>query len=98
MDNFSFVCRFLKVTGVKLPDTSLVGNAKFVNSLECRQECLRNCSCTAYATALRDEKENVCLMWFGESMDMRPSPIWGFDLFVVDSITFGTHQSKDFLF
>ncbi|KAK6932439.1 PAN/Apple domain [Dillenia turbinata] len=82
---------FLNVGQMKLPDTSLVGATKFVNSLECRQKCLRNCSCSAYATALGDEKENVCLMWFGELMDMRPTPEWGIDLFVrVDSITLGT--------
>ncbi|KAK6932451.1 PAN/Apple domain [Dillenia turbinata] len=87
---------FLKVERVKLPDTSLVGATKFVNSLECRQQCLRNCSCTAYATALGDQKENVCLMWFGELMDMRPEPEWGTDLFVrVDSITLAENEKKN---
>ncbi|KAK6915441.1 PAN/Apple domain [Dillenia turbinata] len=79
---------FLKVSQVKFPDPSLACATKFVSSLECQQQCLRNCSCTAYATALGDEKENVCLMWFGELMDMRPAPKLGMDLFVrVDSIT-----------
>ncbi|KAK6915442.1 Bulb-type lectin domain [Dillenia turbinata] len=86
---------FLKVARVKLPDTSLDGVTKFVNGLECRQQCLRNCSCTAYATALGDEKEKVCLMWFGELMDMRPLPTWGIDLFVrVDSITLAENAKK----
>ncbi|KAK6932444.1 S-locus receptor kinase, C-terminal [Dillenia turbinata] len=86
---------FLKVARMKLPDTSLVGATKFVNSLECRQQCLRNCSCTAYATALGDEKENVCLMWFGELMDMKPLSEWGINLFVrVDSITLAENAKK----
>ncbi|KAK6932445.1 Bulb-type lectin domain [Dillenia turbinata] len=86
---------FLKVARMKLPDTSLVGATKFVNSLECQQQCLRNCSCTAYATALGDEKENVCLMWFGELVDIRSAPGWGIDLFVrVDSITLAKNAKK----
>ncbi|KAK6932450.1 S-locus glycoprotein domain [Dillenia turbinata] len=92
---------FLKVAPMKLPDTSLAGATKFVNSLECREQCLRNCSCTAYATALGDGKENVCLMWFGELLDIRPVPAeWGIDLFVrVDSITLAKNAKKykDFL-
>ncbi|KAK6932442.1 S-locus glycoprotein domain [Dillenia turbinata] len=91
---------FLKVARMKLPDTSLVEATKYVNSLECQQQCLRNCSCTAYATALGDEKENVCLMWFGELIDMRPKPEWGIDLFLrVDSITLAENakQKKGFL-
>ncbi|KAK6932452.1 Serine-threonine/tyrosine-protein kinase, catalytic domain [Dillenia turbinata] len=87
---------FLKVAQMELPDTSLVGATKFVNSLECRQQCLRNCSCTAYATTLGNEKENVCLMWFGELMDMRPAPKWGIDLLVrVDSITLAENAKKN---
>ncbi|KAK6932449.1 Bulb-type lectin domain [Dillenia turbinata] len=87
---------FLKVARTKLPDTSLVGATMFVNNLECRQKCLRNCSCTAYASSIVNEKENVCLMWFGELTDMRSAPESEIDLFVrVDSITLAKNAKKD---
>lgn len=82
---------FVKVAHVKTPDTSM---AKVDMSLmrldECEKECLRNCSCKAYATA--DLKlGGGCLTWHGRLMDTKKFTEGGQDLYVrVDASALGT--------
>ncbi|RVW70309.1 Receptor-like serine/threonine-protein kinase SD1-8 [Vitis vinifera] len=38
---------------------------------ECRVECLKNCSCTAYANSNISKGGSGCLMWFGNLIDVR---------------------------
>ena len=42
---------FVKLVRVKMPDTSVARVDMSLSLKECRQECLRNCSCTAYSNA-----------------------------------------------
>ncbi|KAJ4841985.1 hypothetical protein Tsubulata_005413 [Turnera subulata] len=67
---------------MKLPDTSSSWYNMSMNLEECKEKCLRNCSCTAYTNANISGEGSGCLLWFGELIDMREYPDTGQDLFV----------------
>ncbi|ONI18595.1 hypothetical protein PRUPE_3G225400 [Prunus persica] len=60
---------FSKFERMKLPDHSiLLGNK---STKECESECLKNCSCTAYAYSnVTEGTTTSCLAWFGDLMDL----------------------------
>ncbi|KAK8647742.1 hypothetical protein V6N13_121469 [Hibiscus sabdariffa] len=60
---------FLKVKNVKLPDLLEFKLDRRMNLRDCRVECLKNCSCTAYANS--NYNGSGCLMWFGDLIDIR---------------------------
>ncbi|GLU23481.1 hypothetical protein SLE2022_394810 [Rubroshorea leprosula] len=73
---------FKSYRGFKLPDTS---NSQFNTSMsltECREKCLRNCSCTAYANSDIRNGGSGCLLWFDELADMREYTEGGQDLYI----------------
>ncbi|XP_065877257.1 G-type lectin S-receptor-like serine/threonine-protein kinase RKS1 isoform X2 [Euphorbia lathyris] len=88
----SSICRhgegFLKVNDAKFPDTSSVAWLRMnMSHPECEQECLRNCSCSAYASIENDESGNGCLTWYGELIDTMDHVDTRYDLYVrVDAI------------
>ncbi|KAI9105186.1 hypothetical protein K1719_022715 [Acacia pycnantha] len=86
---------FVRVESVKIPDTS-VANANMNMSLEeCEKECLRNCSCNAYAAADVRNGGSGCLSWYGTFMDTQILSQEGQDLFVrVDSIELAKYARK----
>ncbi|KAJ7946882.1 Receptor protein kinase [Quillaja saponaria] len=49
---------------------------------DCKNLCLKNCSCTAYANAEITNGGTGCVMWNGELIDMRQYPAGGQDLYV----------------
>ncbi|CAN1775069.1 G-type lectin S-receptor-like serine/threonine-protein kinase At4g27290 [Linum perenne] len=63
---------FLKHTGVKMPETR--NNSWFNVSMslaECKDACIRNCSCTAYANLDVRNGGSGCLIWYAELIDIR---------------------------
>ncbi|KAL6196431.1 hypothetical protein ACLB2K_032046 [Fragaria x ananassa] len=62
---------FLKFQNTKLPDLLdfLVNNSMSIK--ECEAECLKDCSCVAYAKSNMSTGGIGCLMWSGELIDMR---------------------------
>ncbi|KAJ4897133.1 G-type lectin S-receptor-like serine/threonine-protein kinase [Raphanus sativus] len=61
------VIQFLPLPNVKLPDKSEeVSGTK--NLTVCRSDCLRNCSCEAYAHV---ESSNRCLVWSKDVLNLR---------------------------
>ncbi|KAK0594840.1 hypothetical protein LWI29_001166 [Acer saccharum] len=61
---------FRNYTGLKLPDTS---NSTFNTSMslqECKEKCLKDCSCTAYTNSNISQEGSGCLLWFGNLTDM----------------------------
>ena len=57
---------FLRIQNVKLPDLlNFLINKTQTTIQECKAECLKNCSCVAFAMS------EGCLMWFGDLIDMR---------------------------
>ncbi|KAF8037771.1 hypothetical protein BT93_B0576 [Corymbia citriodora subsp. variegata] len=89
---------FIKVADVKLPDTSVASFDMNKTLRECKNECLRNCSCTAYADADFTRGGSGCLMWYGDLMDTREILDGGRDLYVrVDALVLAEFQKKGFL-
>lgn len=85
---------FLKVPTVRLPDTTFASVNRNMSRMECEKECLRNCSCTAYASIDFDQGENRCLRWHGELVHTQKLDD-GFDLFVrVDSTELGKYTTS----
>ncbi|KAI9186088.1 hypothetical protein LWI28_013633 [Acer negundo] len=71
---------FLKIEALKLPDTSHSRAEKNISHVECEKSCLKNCSCTAYAT-LDIVSGSGCLLWFTDLMDIKEI-LGGQDLYV----------------
>ncbi|KAL4308258.1 hypothetical protein GQ457_01G005170 [Hibiscus cannabinus] len=62
---------FLKLVSMKLPDFIEFKLNESMTLEECEADCLRNCSCSAYASPSSDEQKNGCLMWYGDLIDMK---------------------------
>ncbi|KAL3739211.1 hypothetical protein ACJRO7_020592 [Eucalyptus globulus] len=62
---------FWEIENVKLPDQLEVTLYRSMSLEECKDKCLKNCSCTAYATSDVRGQGIGCLMWFGDLIDMR---------------------------
>ncbi|KAK8612541.1 hypothetical protein V6N13_092654 [Hibiscus sabdariffa] len=76
---------FVKFPHAKVPDTS--GVPAFVDMSiglkQCKEKCLRNCSCMAYASANSDTNGGVgCLTWHGDLVDARAYTATGQDLYI----------------
>ncbi|GKV50478.1 hypothetical protein SLEP1_g57179 [Rubroshorea leprosula] len=72
---------FIKLGGLKLPDTTHSWVNKSMNLKECRAKCLENCSCMAYTTM--DIKEaSGCAIWFGDLIDLKELQSAGQDLYI----------------
>ncbi|XP_010268934.1 PREDICTED: receptor-like serine/threonine-protein kinase SD1-8 [Nelumbo nucifera] len=70
-----FVCQkddgFLKLTGMKLPDSSRAFVNQSMNLQECEAECQKSCSCTAYANTNITGGGSGCVFWIGDLIDLR---------------------------
>jgi hypothetical protein len=73
---------FRKRTRVKLPDTSSSWYNKSTTLKECEGMCLKNCSCTAYASLDVRRGGSGCVLWFGNLVDIRESTEGGQDLYI----------------
>nr|XP_011461990.1 PREDICTED: G-type lectin S-receptor-like serine/threonine-protein kinase At1g11410 [Fragaria vesca subsp. vesca] len=73
---------FVKVENVKIPNSSRARVNMNVSLKGCEQECLRNCSCTAYSGADESSEENGCVTWYGDLMDTSTILDGGQDLYV----------------
>ncbi|RDY08933.1 G-type lectin S-receptor-like serine/threonine-protein kinase, partial [Mucuna pruriens] len=63
--------RFQKLSWVKLPMLLQFWTNSSMSLEECEVECLKNCSCTAYANSAMNEGPHGCLLWFGDLTDIR---------------------------
>ena len=61
----------MKVLGVKLPDLLEFRLNKSMSLKECEAECLKNCSCVAYANSNIKGGSSGCLTWYGDMIDIR---------------------------
>ncbi|KAH6775702.1 hypothetical protein C2S52_013263 [Perilla frutescens var. hirtella] len=62
---------FLEVRGVKYPDMLRFWLNTSMSLDECKAECLKNCSCTAFANPYIINGGSGCLMWYGDLLDTR---------------------------
>ncbi|KAL6201077.1 hypothetical protein ACLB2K_024792 [Fragaria x ananassa] len=87
---------FVQVTRVKYPDTSIAARvAASTNNKVCRQECLANCSCTAYMSIENEDGVVDCWTWYDNLMDILVYTETGRDLYVrVDQIELAESAGK----
>ncbi|KAK3032634.1 hypothetical protein RJ639_036594 [Escallonia herrerae] len=77
--NCSVAAGFRRFPRLKLPDTAyFLVNRTEMNLVECREACLRNCSCVAYART----EVSGCVAWLGDLLDVRDYSEGGQDLYV----------------
>ncbi|XP_033133741.1 G-type lectin S-receptor-like serine/threonine-protein kinase RKS1 isoform X3 [Brassica rapa] len=87
-DDTGLTCRgrevFVKLERVKVPDTSGASVDMNVTLKECKQTCLGNCSCVAYASGYYESEGGPrgCLTWHGDMLDTRTYLSSGQDLYV----------------
>ncbi|KAH0916556.1 hypothetical protein HID58_031002 [Brassica napus] len=87
-DDRGLTCRgrevFVKLERVKIPDTSGASVDMNVTLKECKQTCLGNCSCVAYASGYYESEGGPrgCLTWHGDMLDTRTYLSSGQDLYV----------------
>ncbi|XP_034898845.1 G-type lectin S-receptor-like serine/threonine-protein kinase At4g27290 isoform X1 [Populus alba] len=62
---------FRKLRGLKMPETRKSWFNRSMNLEECKNTCLKNCSCTAYANLDIKDGGSGCLLWFNDLIDMR---------------------------
>ncbi|KAI6690439.1 hypothetical protein NL676_027267 [Syzygium grande] len=74
--------KFVKYSGVKLPDTSNSWFNKGMSLQECKEVCKKNCSCMAYSNLDIRGRGSGCLLWFGELIDIRELNQNGQDLYI----------------
>ncbi|TVU38516.1 hypothetical protein EJB05_11890, partial [Eragrostis curvula] len=73
---------FLPLRGVKLPDTTNATADAAITVDQCRQRCLANCSCLAYAASSIKGGESGCIMWSSMLIDIRSFSYGGQDLYI----------------
>ncbi|KAJ4828223.1 hypothetical protein Tsubulata_913111, partial [Turnera subulata] len=80
---------FVRIANAKLPDTSVARVNLSLDLKACKKECLRDCSCMAYALA--DIRTGVgCTAWYGDLNDTRVFSLSGQDLYIrVDAAELG---------
>lgn len=82
----SRVCRngdaFKQFTGMKLPDAAEFHTNYSMSIHDCEAECLKNCSCVAYAKLDINSSGKGCISWFGDLFDIREVSVYGQDLYV----------------
>ncbi|CAI0406962.1 unnamed protein product [Linum tenue] len=85
---------FVKLDNAKVPDTSTGRLTVGMDMNMCRQECLRNCSCTAYASSNLTSRIG-CITLHGDLMDTRVFSDGGQDLYVrVDAIELAEYMER----
>ncbi|XP_057985380.1 G-type lectin S-receptor-like serine/threonine-protein kinase RKS1 [Hevea brasiliensis] len=85
---------FVEVANVKAPDTSVARVSANLDMKACKNECLRNCSCTAYAS-LGTTEGSGCLTWYGDLLDTRVFTEGGQSIYVrVDAIELAQYENK----
>ncbi|KAK4491990.1 hypothetical protein RD792_002775 [Penstemon davidsonii] len=72
---------FRRYSGIKLPDVRFSWHNTSMTLQECRAECLRNCSCTAY-TQLDISRRSGCLIWYEDLIDIRSVSPNGQDIYI----------------
>ncbi|KAM1278401.1 hypothetical protein ACFX2J_030426 [Malus domestica] len=73
---------FLIFDGFKLPDTTNSWVDKSMNLKECRDKCLKNCSCTAYTSSDIGRGSGGCTIWFGDLIDIKQVPVAGKEIYI----------------
>ncbi|KAK8612574.1 hypothetical protein V6N13_092686 [Hibiscus sabdariffa] len=90
---------FAKFKHVKVPDTSAAHVDMTMGLKQCKDKCLRNCTCMAYASAYSEIGRGTgCLTWHGDLLDARAYTNTGQDLYIrVDKNELARYRKKSLL-
>ncbi|KAL4369755.1 hypothetical protein GQ457_05G029780 [Hibiscus cannabinus] len=90
---------FAKFKHVKVPDTSAAHVDMTMGLKQCKEKCLRNCTCMAYASAYSEIGRGTgCLTWHGDLFDARAYTNTGQDLYIrVDKNELARYTKKSLL-
>ncbi|KAK4254003.1 hypothetical protein QN277_009440 [Acacia crassicarpa] len=87
---------FVKLTRVKVPDTSKARVDLSLSMKACREKCLGDCSCASYTTA-NESSFTGCMTWHADMEDIRTYSSVGQDLYVrVDAVELAKYRKKPF--
>ncbi|XP_061368994.1 G-type lectin S-receptor-like serine/threonine-protein kinase At4g27290 [Gastrolobium bilobum] len=87
---------FVKLKGLKVPDTTHSWLDEAMDLEECRAKCLDNCSCMAYTNSDIRGQGSGCAMWFGNLIDIRQFADGDQDLYVrMDASELGFSSEDD---
>ncbi|XP_025980684.2 G-type lectin S-receptor-like serine/threonine-protein kinase At4g27290 [Glycine max] len=88
---------FRRYTGMVLPDTSSSWYDRNLNLQQCKDLCLQNCSCTAYANLDISGGGSGCLLWYHDLIDLRhyPQAQGGQDIYIRYSDSELDHSHKN---
>ncbi|KAM0062531.1 putative protein kinase RLK-Pelle-DLSV family [Helianthus debilis subsp. tardiflorus] len=67
---------FLKIVGVKIPDTRRAWYNVSMTLGECEMACKRNCSCTGFTSLDIRNGGSGCLLWLDELLDTREYDVY----------------------
>ncbi|MED6138220.1 hypothetical protein PIB30_072207 [Stylosanthes scabra] len=81
-NNVTSTDRFVNYTGLKVPDTQYTKVDKNITLDECKELCLKNCSCMAYTNSNISGNGSGCVMWFGDLIDLKKFQEKGQNLFI----------------
>ncbi|CAH9082424.1 unnamed protein product [Cuscuta europaea] len=73
---------FREMTLVKIPDTQMARVNRSVGLKDCEEMCLKNCSCSGYASANISEGGSGCITWYGPLLDIRQFTKGGQDMYI----------------
>ncbi|CAH8361966.1 unnamed protein product [Eruca vesicaria subsp. sativa] len=73
---------FVRMSKMKLPETSEARVDKGIGLEECKERCVRDCDCTGFANMDIGSGGSGCVMWIDELVDMRNYVAGGHDLYV----------------
>nr|GMD10211.1 G-type lectin S-receptor-like serine/threonine-protein kinase At1g11410 [Ipomoea batatas] len=85
---------FIKMTNFKIPETNISRVNRTIGLAECEEICLKNCSCSGYASANISGGGMGCITWHGDLIDMRGFASGGQDLYVRVSASDLLNKSK----
>ncbi|CAA0813894.1 G-type lectin S-receptor-like serine/threonine-protein kinase [Striga hermonthica] len=86
---------FVRFTDLKVPDTNSSWMNRNMSLVECREACVGNCSCTAYASRDIRDGGTGCILWFGDLYDIRRYSSGAQDLFIrIPSLDTGSGGRK----
>lgn len=89
---------FVKLQGLKLPDTKHTWLDETIGLEECRKRCLNNSSCMAFTNSDIRGQGSGCVMWFGDLFDIRELQADGQDLYLrVPASELGNFEIHSFL-
>ncbi|KAK8706111.1 hypothetical protein V6N13_049688 [Hibiscus sabdariffa] len=71
---------FIRIANVKTPDTTTSWANKTMDIKECRDRCLKNCSCMGYSNLYITGGGSGCVMWFGDLLTIKQLQTQGQDL------------------